>query len=51
MPNIPELLDLIAAKLTLEEILDTLDWTVYDLVYALQDHIEEAQEDFEDACR
>lgn len=51
MPNIPEVLDLIAARLTVEEILDTLGWSTFDLVHALQEHIEENLEEFEEACR
>lgn len=45
-----ELLDLIAAKLSIEEILDILGWTTYELVEAIQEHIEDQEQDFRDAC-
>jgi len=45
-----ELLDLIAAKLSLEEILDILGWTTFELVEAIQDDIEELEDEFRDAC-
>lgn len=44
-----ELLDLIAAKLSLEEILDILGWTNYELVEALQDYVEEFEDEFREA--
>lgn len=44
-----ELLDLIAAKLSLEEIMDILGWTTFELVEAIQDNIEELEDEFRDA--
>lgn len=41
-----ELLDLIAASLDAEQILDILGWTTYELVEALKEHIEEHEDDF-----
>lgn len=41
-----ELLDLIAANLSIEEILDILGWTNFELVEALREHIEEHEEEF-----
>ncbi len=47
--NLEELKELIAAKLSVEEILDILGWDNYDLVDALEDYIEEFQEEFQEA--
>lgn len=44
-----ELKDLIAAKLTVEQILDILGWETADLVEALSDEIDVYQDDFEEA--
>lgn len=46
-----ELKDLIAAKLSVEEILDILGWTNIELVDALEDHIMEFEDDFKDAVQ
>jgi len=45
-----ELKALIAAKLSVEEILDILGWEMPDLVEALSDEIDLYAEDFESAC-
>jgi hypothetical protein len=47
--NKNELKDLIAAKLTVEQIMDILGWEMADLVEALSDEIDLYHEDFEDA--
>lgn len=47
--NNNELKDLIAAKLTVEQILDILGWEMADLVEALSEEIEIYQDDFEEA--
>lgn len=47
--NNDELKALIAAKLSIEEILDILGWTNVELVDALEEYIIEFQEDFQDA--
>ncbi len=47
--NLDELKQLIAAKLSIEEILDILGWTNVDLVDALEEYIDEQQEEFERA--
>ena len=44
-----ELKELIAAKLSVEEILDILGWTNIELVDALEEHIMEMEDDFKDA--
>ena len=44
-----ELLDLIAAKLSLEEILDILGWTTYELVEAIKDDLEPYEDEFREA--
>lgn len=49
--SLETLKDLIAAKLSPDEILDCLGWTTYELVDALSEHIQEYQEEFEDAVR
>lgn len=49
--NLEELLDLVAASLTAEELLDVLDMTMYDLVQVLKDDIESRQEEVERAVR
>lgn len=46
-----ELKDLIAAELSVEEILDILGWETVELVDALEDHIKEAEEEFKRAVR
>lgn len=51
MPNFPEIKNMIAARLTVEEIFDILEWDMHDFVEVISDYIEERQEDFEDACR
>ena len=45
----PELKDLIAAKLSVEEILDLLGWENFELVDALEEYITEKEEEFKDA--
>ncbi len=49
--NNNELKDLIAAKLSVEEIMDILGWEMADLVEALAEDIEIFAEDFEEAVR
>jgi glutamine phosphoribosylpyrophosphate amidotransferase len=44
--SIDELKELIAARLSVEEMLDILGWDMYDLVEALHDEIEENKEEF-----
>lgn len=46
-----ELKDLIAAKLSIEEIMDILGWTNIELVDALEEHIMEFEDEFKDAVR
>jgi hypothetical protein len=45
--SLETLKELIAAKLSPEEILDCLGWTTYELVDALSEYIQEYQEEFE----
>jgi hypothetical protein len=47
--HLDELKELIAAQLSIEQLLDILGWGMYDLVEVLEDYIEEFQEEFEDA--
>lgn len=49
--TVEELKQLIAAKLTLEEIMDILGWDIGDLLETLEDEIEMLQEEFEKAIR
>lgn len=49
--TVEELKELIAAKLSLEEIMDILGWNIEDLLEVLEDEIEMLQEDFEKAVR
>jgi hypothetical protein len=51
LPNIEELKDLVAARLSVEEILDILGWTNIDLVNELEEHIEENIHDFISAIK
>lgn len=51
MPNLPELKDLIAARLSVEEIFDILGWNMFDFVEAIESYIEDEHEAFEEACR
>lgn len=44
-----ELKELIAAKLSVEEIMDILGWTNIELVDALEEYIMEMEDDFKDA--
>lgn len=46
-----ELKELIAAELSIEEIMDILGWETYELVDALEDYIKEREDDFKDAVR
>lgn len=48
--NKEELLALVAAKLSIEEILDILEWDVYNLVEKIQEEIMENAEEFQEAC-
>lgn len=48
--NKEELLQLVATKLSIEEILDLLDWDIYNLVNKLEEEIMENAEEFQDAC-
>lgn len=47
--NLDELKQLIAAKLSIEEIMDILGWTSVELVDVLEDYIDEKQQEFERA--
>ena len=47
--HLDELKELIAAQLSIEQLLDILGWGMYDLVEVLEDYIEECQEEFEEA--
>lgn len=47
--NQNELKDLVAARLTVEEIMDILGWEMMDLVEALSDEIDLYSEEFEEA--
>lgn len=49
--NLTELLDLVAARLTPEELLDVLEMSMWDLVEKLKDDIESKQEEVERAVR
>ena len=49
--NKEELKQLVAAKLTVEEILDILEWDIYNLVDALEEQRMEQAEDFEDEVK
>ncbi len=49
--NISELKELIASTLSIEQIMDILDFDVYDLIDALEAEIEERGEEFEDAIK
>lgn len=46
-----DLKELIAAKLSVEEILDLLGWTSVELVDALEPYIEEYEAEFKDAIK
>jgi len=48
-PNLAELLDLVAAKLSLEEVLDILGWEERELLEHIGEHINEHYEDFLEA--
>ena len=48
--NREELKALIAAKLSIEEILDILGWTNIELVDAIEEAIMEVADEFQDAC-
>jgi hypothetical protein len=50
-PSLEELKLLIASKLTIEEVMDILGWSMYDLVEEIETSIEENLKEFEDACR
>lgn len=41
---------LIASRLDVDEFLDILGWTMFDLVEALEDQIDEKLEEFLEAC-
>lgn len=49
--DLEDLKTLIASRLDVEEFLDILGWTMYDLVDALDDVIDEKFEDLLDACK
>ena len=49
--NQQELKELIAAKLTIEEVLDILGWEMPELIDALSEEIEIYAEDFEAAIQ
>lgn len=49
--NFEELKQLIAAELSIEEILDILGWETRELVDALEEYIKEREDDFKDAVR
>jgi hypothetical protein len=44
--NIEELKEKIAAQLSVEEVLDLLDYTLFDLVELLEDDIEKRRKEF-----
>jgi len=46
--SLQTLKELVAAKLSPEEIMDVLGWTTYELVDAIEDAIREAHEEFEE---
>lgn len=46
-----ELKELIAAELSVEEILDILGWETVELVDALSDYIKEYEDEFKQAVR
>ena len=46
-----ELKALIAAELSVDEILDILGWETPELVDALEDHIKELEDEFKQAVR
>ena len=46
-----ELKELIAAELSIEEIMDILGWETYELEDPLEDYIKEREDDFKDAVR
>jgi len=50
-PNLEELKELIAAELSIEEIMDILGWTNIDLVEALEDHINDSFLEFAKAVK
>lgn len=45
--SLETLKELVAAKLSPDEILDCLGWTTYELVDALSEYIDEYREEFE----
>ena len=47
--SLETLKELVAAKLSPDEILDILGWTTYELVEHLENEIRDSHEDFEDA--
>jgi hypothetical protein len=47
--SLVELKQLIAARLDIEEIFDILGWSLPEFLDIIEEHIEEAQEEFEDA--
>lgn len=49
--NFSELKDLIAAELSVEEIMDLLGWEMPELVEALSEHIRDQEAEFRDAVR
>jgi hypothetical protein len=49
--NFDELKDLIAAELSLEEIMDILGWETRELVDAIEDYIREYEVEFQQAIK
>jgi hypothetical protein len=49
--NTEELMDLVIARMTPDELLQALCWDMSDLVHSLKDEIEEQAEEIERACR
>jgi predicted transcriptional regulator len=50
-PNLEELKELVAAELSLEEIMDILGWTNIDLVEALEEQINDSFQNFAKAVQ
>jgi hypothetical protein len=50
-PDLEELLNLIACRLSVDEVLDILDWELYELLEALKPHINDNYSEFLKAVR
>lgn len=51
MYNTDELKLALAARLDVYEVFDILGWEMLDFLDAIEDHVEENRDDFEDALR